>query len=147
MTDPSPGVAGCVFCGIVAGTLPSSPLVDTPTVLAFMDIDPVTPGHALVIPKRHLPDLADLDDELAGEMVAVARRLAAALRRSDLRCDGVNLFYADGEAAFQEVFHSHLHVFPRYADDGFVIRARWGSSPSRDELDRNAASILARLDG
>lgn len=146
-TSAAGAAADCAFCGIVAGTLPSSPLVDTPTVLAFMDIDPVTPGHALVIPKRHLPDLADLDDALAGEVVAVARRVAAALRRSDLRCDGVNLFYADGEAAFQEVFHSHLHVFPRYADDGFVIRARWGSHPTRDELDRNAASIVAALDG
>src|SRR3712207_346170 len=104
---------GCVFCGIVAGGLPASVGVDTGTVLALMDIDPVTPGHVLVIPRAHLPDLADLTDELAGEMMAVARRVAAALRRSGLRCDGVNLFYADGEAAFQEVFHAHLHVFPR----------------------------------
>jgi histidine triad (HIT) family protein len=135
----------CVFCGIVDGSSPSSPLVDTGTVLAFMDIDPVTPGHALVIPKEHLPDLADLDDGLAAEMMAVARRVAAALRRSDLRCEGVNLFYADGEAAFQEVFHAHLHVFPRYAGDGFEIRARWGSHPGRDELDAIAAQLVAAL--
>lgn len=135
----------CVFCGIVAGALPSSVVVDTATVLAFMDIDPVTPGHTLVIPKEHLPDLADLDDELAGEMMAVARRVAAALRRTDLRCDGVNLFYADGEAAFQEVFHAHLHVFPRSADDGFVITANWGSRPSREELDRTARKLVAEL--
>lgn len=136
----------CVFCGIVDGSLPSSPLVDTGTVLAFMDIDPVTPGHMLVIPKEHLPDLADLTDELAAEMMAVARRLAAAVRRTDLRCDGVNLFYADGEAAFQEVFHSHLHVFPRYAEDGFMINANWGSDPSREELNRTAAKLVAELD-
>ncbi|HMJ75697.1 MAG TPA: HIT family protein [Iamia sp.] len=135
----------CVFCGIVDGSVPSSPVVDTGTVLAFVDIDPVTPGHTLVIPKEHLPDLADLDDELAAEMMAVARRVAAALRRTDLRCEGVNLFYADGEAAFQEVFHSHLHVFPRYADDGFVIKARWGSSPRREELDRIAAQLVAEV--
>lgn len=136
---------GCVFCGIVDGSVPSSPVLDTGTVLAFMDIDPVTPGHTLVIPKAHLPDLADLDDELAGEMMAVARRVAAALRRTDLRCDGVNLFYADGEAAFQEVFHSHLHVFPRYADDGFDITASWGSGPPREELDRIAAKLVAEV--
>lgn len=135
----------CVFCGIVEGSVPSSRVVDTPTVLAFMDIDPVTPGHLLVIPREHLPDLADLDDALAGEMMAVARRAAAALRRSDLRCDGVNLFYADGEAAFQEVFHAHLHVFPRFADDGFVIRAGWGSGPSRAELDETAAELAAEM--
>jgi histidine triad (HIT) family protein len=139
------GSEGCVFCGIVEGTVPSSPVVDTGPVLAFMDTDPVTPGHVLVIPKEHLPDLADLDDEVAGEMMAVARRVAAALRRADLRCDGVNLFYADGEAAFQEVFHSHLHVFPRYADDGFVLKANWGSGPSREELDGIAAKLVAEV--
>jgi histidine triad (HIT) family protein len=134
-----------VFCRIVEGSLPSSQLVETGTVLAFLDINPVTPGHVLVVPKEHLPDLADLTDELAAEMLAVARRLAAALRQSDLRCEGVNLFYADGEAAFQEVFHSHLHVFPRWEDDGFVINARWGSNPGRSELDAIAAKILAGL--
>ncbi|HEX7196291.1 MAG TPA: HIT family protein [Candidatus Limnocylindria bacterium] len=135
----------CVFCGIVDGSVPSSPLVDTGTVLAFMDTDPVTPGHMLVIPKEHLPDLADLSEDLAAEMMVVALRLAAAVRRTDLRSDGVNLFYADGEAAFQEVFHAHLHVFPRYADDGFTLTANWGSDPSREELDRNAAKLVAEL--
>lgn len=139
------GFEDCVFCGIVDGSVPSSQVVDTGTVLAFMDIDPVTPGHTLVVPKKHLPDLADLDDELAAEMMAVARCVAGALRRSDLRCEGVNLFYADGEAAFQEVFHSHLHVFPRYADDGFVIEANWGSNPSREELDGMAARLVAEV--
>lgn len=139
------GPEDCVFCAIVEGSAPSSPVVDTETVLAFMDIDPVTPGHVLVIPKEHLPDLADLDDGLAAEMMAVARRIAAALRRTDLRCEGVNLFYADGEAAFQEVFHSHLHVFPRYADDGFVIKANWGSGPRREELDEIAEKLVAEV--
>ena len=137
----------CVFCRIVDGSLPSSRLVETDRVLAFMDIDPVTPGHLLVLPKEHLPDLADLDDDLAGEMLAITRRLAAALRRTDLRCEGVNLFYADGEAAFQEVFHSHLHVFPRHAGDGFVISANWGSNPPRTELDANATKVIAAVDG
>ena len=135
----------CVFCRIVAGELPSSVVAESPTVLAFMDIAPVTPGHALVIPKVHLPDLADLPDEVADEMFAVARSVAAALRSSSLRCEGVNLFYADGEAAFQEVFHSHLHVFPRTAGDGFTIGARWGSEPERAALDRDAEAIRAAL--
>jgi histidine triad (HIT) family protein len=132
---------GCVFCQIVAGVLPSTTVLESTTVLAIMDIDPVSPGHLLVIPKRHLADLADLTDELAGEMFSVARRLAAALRRSGVRCEGVNLFYADGEAAFQEVFHSHLHVFPRFGGDGFIINANWGSAPSRSELDDLAEAI------
>ena len=135
-----------MFCGIVHGSVPSSQLVDTEAVLAFMDIDPVTPGHMLVISKEHLPRLADLSEEVAAEMFSVARRLAAAVRRTDLRCEGVNLFYADGEAAFQEVFHSHLHVVPRFAGDGFVITANWGSDPERAELDAIAAKIVATVD-
>ena len=135
----------CVFCRIVNGTLPASRLVETDTALAFLDIDPVTPGHALVIPKEHLPDLADLTDDLAGELLAIARRIADALRRSDLRCEGVNLFYADGEAAFQEVFHAHLHVFPRYDGDGFTINANWGTDPDRADLDDIATMVVDAL--
>ncbi|MGY4644150.1 HIT family protein [Cellulomonas sp. URHB0016] len=135
----------CVFCRIVRGELPSSRVSESDTVLALMDIDPVTEGHVLVIPKTHLPDLGDLPDDLAAEMFAVARQVAAALRRAPLRCEGVNLFYADGEAAFQEVFHSHLHVIPRFRGDGFTIAARWGSEPGRDRLDGHAEAIRAAL--
>ena len=131
----------CVFCQIVAGALPSTTVHESASVLAIMDIDPVTPGHLLVIPRDHLPDLADLTDELASEMFSVARKLAAALRRSGVECEGVNLFYADGEAAFQEVFHSHLHVFPRFGGDGFTISANWGSEPNRSQLDDLAEAI------
>lgn len=131
----------CPFCQIVDGDIASSRVHESDTVLAFMDINPVTPGHVLVAPKAHLPELADLPDDVASEMFSVARRLAAALRRSALRCDGVNLFYADGEAASQEVFHAHLHVFPRFAGDGFKLEARWGSNPDRAELDAIAAQL------
>lgn len=137
----------CVFCRIVRGELEASRVLESGTVLAIMDADPVTPGHVLVMPKAHLPGLDDLSHEVASEMLAVARRVAAALRRAPLRCEGVNLFYADGEAAQQEVCHAHLHVFPRYAGDGFTVDARWGSDPGRAELDAQAESIRAALDG
>ena len=137
--------AACPFCRIITRELDASVVHESATVLAFMDIDPVTPGHVLVVPKAHLPTLADLDDDVAAEMFAVARAVAAALRRSPLPSEGVNLFYADGEAAFQEVFHSHLHVFPRSAGDGFTIGARWGSNPPRAELDGHAEAIRAGL--
>ena len=133
----------CPFCRIITRDLESSVVHESETVLAFMDIDPVTAGHVLVVPRAHLPDLADLDDGVAAEMFAVARAVAAAMRRSSLPCEGVNLFYADGEAAFQEVFHSHLHVFPRNPGDGFRISARWGSNPARAELDSHAEAIRA----
>lgn len=76
---------------------------------------------------------------------AARRSRAGALRRSGLRCEGVNLFLADGEAAFQEVPHAHLHVFPRFEGDGFRLAGRWGSNPPRAELDANAAAIAAAL--
>lgn len=134
---------GCVFCRIVEGTAPASFVHETEQVVAFLDIDPVTPGHTLVVPRAHLPALDDLTDALASEMMVVARHLAAALRRTELRCDGVNLFYADGEVAFQEVFHAHLHVIPRFEGDGFEIDARWGTDPPRPELDAIAAAVRA----
>jgi len=133
----------CVLCRIVRGDLEASRVSESDTVLAIMDVNPVTPGHVLVMPTAHLPALSDLPDDIANEMLAVARWVAAALRRAPLRCDGVNLFYADGEAASQEVFHAHLHVIPRYPGDGFTIDARWETNPSRAQLDAHAEEIRA----
>lgn len=133
----------CVFCAIVAGRAEASFVHEGDIVVAFMDINPVTPGHLLVVPRAHLPALADVDPETAARMFVVAQSLAAAIRASDLRSDGINLFYADGKAALQEVFHAHLHVFPRYPEDGFTIDANWGTNPSRDDLDAIAANIRA----
>ena len=110
-----------------------------------MDIRPVTPGHLLIIPKRHAPFLADLDEAIGARMFMVAMRLAKALRASALRCEGINLFLADGEAAFQEVFHTHLHVFPRFVGDTFRIDADWSMTPSRAELDEIATHIRLGL--
>lgn len=130
----------CVFCQVVDGTVESSRVYEDDEVLAFMDIQPVTDGHLLVIPTRHASHLADLDEQLGMSMFRIAQRLAAALRISGLPCEGVNLFLADGEAAFQEVFHVHLHVFPRTPGDGFRIDADWRERP-RVELDEAAERI------
>jgi len=131
----------CIFCEIVAGRAPASVVFEDETTLAFLDIRPVTPGHLLVIPKRHAPFLADLDEASGARLFVVAMRLAAALRVSGLECEGVNLFLADGAAAFQEVFHAHLHVFPRFAGDTFRIDADWSVTPAREELDVVAARV------
>ena len=130
------GAADCVFCTIVAGSAPASIVYDDADLLAFLTIGPVTPGHLLVIPKRHAPTLADLDEATGARMFAVAMRLARALRASGLHCEGISLFLADGEAAFQEVFHTHLHLFPRFAGDSFRIDADWSVAPSRAEIVR-----------
>ena len=113
-----------------------------------MDIQPVNPGHLLVIPNRHAAYLADLEEEEGAQMFRVARRLAAALRRSGVECEGVNFFLADGEAAMQEVFHAHLHVFPRYRGDGFGLKfsPRYFQKPEREELNEVAGKIRAALE-
>jgi histidine triad (HIT) family protein len=138
----------CVFCELVAGRSPISIIAETDDVLALMDIQPVNPGHALVIPKRHLAFLADVDPALGGEIFAMGMRVAAALRICGVRCEGVNFFLADGEAAGQEIFHAHLHVFPRFAGDGFGLRfsPSYFALPVRSELDGAAGRIRATMD-
>ena len=130
----------CVFCEIVAGRAEASLVYADDTVIAFMDIRPVNPGHVLVIPRQHSPHLAQLDEDHGALMWRIAHRLAKALRRSGLRVEGVNFFLADGAVAFQEVFHVHLHVVPRYASDGFRLETDSVRS-ERSELDTNAAKI------
>ena len=146
----------CVFCGILAGTLPVSMVHRDDLCSAFMDIQPVNPGHVLVIPLEHCASLSELDPETGSHMFAVAQRLAAALYSATAaggggapRCEGVNLFLADGSVAGQDVFHVHLHVIPRYAGDGFGFRfgPDYTRLPQRSELDRAAGEIRAALTG
>ena len=112
-----------------------------------MTIEPVTAGHTIVVPNAHRAYLADLDAGTGGHLFVVAMRIAAALRASGLPCDGVNLFYADGAAAFQSVFHAHLHVFARTVGDGFTVAATaWDEPPPcRVGLDAEAEAIRAAL--
>ena len=138
----------CLFCRIVKGTVPSTPVFRDDAVYAFMDINPVHPGHTLVIPLVHAARLGDLDAATGGRLFQAAMRVARAIRRSGLPCDGVNLHLADGTAAGQEVGHVHLHVIPRTTDDGLGFRHPPGC-PRRaapDELVRAAALITARLE-
>lgn len=131
----------CIFCEIVAGRSPSSIFYDDELLLGLMTIGPVTEGHAMIIPKQHAAYLADLDELTGRHLWTVTQRTVAALRAAGVRCEGVNLFLADGEAAFQEIFHVHMHVFPRYAGDPFKLVADWNIKPPRSELDRVAEQI------
>ena len=137
----------CIFCQIITREAPASIFYEDDLVLGFMDIQPVTTGHVMVIPKKHGASLAELDEETGKHMFTVAQRVAAALRKSGVKCEGVNLFLADGEAAFQDVFHVHLHVIPRYKGDSFKISADWSIHPPREELDLVAAQIKGAYDG
>lgn len=137
-------VTECIFCDIITGRATASRVYEDDRILAFLDIQPVTPGHTLVIPKRHVACFNDLDAELGAAIFGVAQLLAGSLRRSGLRCEGVNLFLADGAAAFQEVFHTHIHVFPRFVGDGFSINADW-QRRTPGELDSIAVQVRKGL--
>lgn len=111
-----------VFAKILRGELPSYQVYADDTVVAFLDIFPINPGHLLVIPRQGVASAAELDDEVAAHMFKVGVRISRALRQAGLECEGVNFYLADGEAAGQEVFHVHLHVVPRRRGDGFGLR-------------------------
>ena len=136
----------CAFCQIVAGGSPASVFCEDDVVLGFMTTGPVTAGHAIVIPKQHAAYLADMDEETGRHLWTVTQRTAAAIRESGVRCEGINLFLADGAAAFQEVFHVHMHVFPRYEGDPFKLVADWDVKPPRQELDQVARHIKLAYD-
>ena len=106
----------CIFCAIVAGDLPAEIVDSDEHSLAFMDINPATRGHALVIPRDHHADLLDMTDEALERTIVAARRLAAKIEET-LQPDGFNIINACRPAAWQTVFHYHLHVIPRFEDD------------------------------
>jgi len=131
----------CIFCGIVAGEMPAQIVDSDEHTVAFMDINPATPGHALVVPRGHSRDLMDTpDDDVARTMLA-ARRLARRMEET-LEPDGFNILNACRPAAWQTVFHYHLHVIPRYEDD--PLKLPW--IPRGAEADEIAA-VADRIRG
>jgi histidine triad (HIT) family protein len=121
VTDPD-----CLFCKIVAGEIPSTIVDSDERTVAFMDINPGTRGHALVVPRNHSRDLLEIDPEDLAAVAVAGQRLAGRAKES-LGADGVNLLNSCGEVAWQTVFHFHLHVIPRYADD--TVRLPWIPTP------------------
>ena len=114
---------------------------------AFMDIQPVVAGHTLIIPNDHATYLADLPEAAGAHIFRLAQRIAASLRQSALRCEGVNLWLCGGRVAMQDVMHVHLHVIPRYRGDGFGLRVppSYGQRPPRAELDALAGMLRDML--
>ena len=137
-----------IFDRILAGEAPASFVYRSDRVAAFMDIQPVNPGHVLVVPVKSVRFIHELDDEDSAQLFLVARQVAAALRTSELPCEGVNLFVADGVAAGQEVGHVHLHVFPRFKGDSFGLKfaERYFTLPPREQLDQAAEQIRRSLE-
>lgn len=133
----------CIFCRIVAGNLPAARVLETPQVLAFLDIAPVHYGHTLIIPKAHYQTLLDLPDELWMEMGQVSRRVAQALQ-STLEAQGFNICMNNFEAAGQVVFHAHIHVVPRYLSDGLKLFPQESYRPG--DLEKTAAQLRQALE-
>jgi histidine triad (HIT) family protein len=128
-----------VFCAIARSDAPAERLIEDERTVAFMDINPATRGHALVIPKHHYQDLLDTNPTDLAAAVTTAQRVARAAMES-LQASGVNLVLASGAVAFQTVFHLHFHVIPRYPSD--ELRQPWIPTPGRVEEIREAASAL-----
>jgi histidine triad (HIT) family protein len=134
-----PADPDCLFCRIVSGELPSTRIDEDDRVVAFMDINPATRGHVLVVPREHSTDLTEIPDEDLEAVVLMARRIA--VRQKDrLGADGVNLLNSCGRVAWQTVFHFHMHAIPRYAGD--PLRLPWEPAPGdRDDI-ASAAEAL-----
>ena len=136
MADPD-----CLFCGIVAGTIPSETIDSDERTVAFMDINPATPGHALVVPREHSADLLEIGEEDLTATVLAAQRLSRRMKDA-LDADGIDLINACGAAAWQTVFHFHIHVVPRYEED--PLKLPWVPKPGdSDEI----AEFANRLPG
>jgi histidine triad (HIT) family protein len=131
----------CLFCGIVAGSIPGQIVDSDERTVAFMDIAPATPGHALVVPREHSADLLEIGAEDLSATVLAAQRLAGRMKEA-LDADGINLINACGAAAWQTVFHFHIHVIPRYEDD--PLKLPW--VPEEGDPDQ-IAEVATKLRG
>ena len=126
----------CIFCAIVAGTAPSRKLAEDDRTVSFLDIFPLTRGHALVIPKQHARDLFEVPADDLSAVALMAQQVAGAAMGS-LGAEGVNLLQANGAIAYQTVFHFHIHVLPRYRGDGFKVEL---NRHPGDEADMDAVA-------
>src|SRR5512132_2297475 len=136
MADPD-----CLFCAIIAGTIPSETIDSDERTVAFMDINPATPGHALVVPREHTADLMEIGPEDLTATILAAQRLSRHMKQV-LDADVINLINACGAAAWQTVFHFHIHVVPRYEDD--PLKLPWVPAPGDSN---EIAAVAAKLRG
>ncbi|MBR6022926.1 MAG: HIT family protein [Kiritimatiellae bacterium] len=130
----------CIFCKIAAGEIPSTRVYEDDLCVAFLDISPITPGHALVIPRAHHSGVTSTPDDLAAHLLNVAQRVARA-QKTALGAEGVNIFTNEGQIAGQSVFHTHFHVIPQYAS----APHRWNFDSTPYPSPDVPAALAARL--
>ncbi len=129
----------CIFCKIANGEIPAATLYEDEDFRVILDLGPATKGHALVLPKKHAANLYELPDELAAKAMVLAKKMAAKMTEI-LSCDGFNIVQNNGECAGQTVFHFHMHLIPRYKEDGAIIS--WKPGTLTDEVKEE---ILAKM--
>ncbi len=134
----------CIFCKIVAGQVPSTKIYEDETILAFMDIMPLNKGHLLVIPKEHLENIVEADPDLYGHLASVICRIAKAVDAA-VEPDGMNVLQLNGEAANQVIPHLHMHIVPRWNEDGLTISAWDPVMGDGKEISATAELIKQRL--
>lgn len=121
----------CIFCKIASGEIPSATLYENEDFRVILDLGPATKGHALILPKKHAANIAEMPDDLLGRAASVAKKVAVAMKEG-LSCDGVNIVQNNGEAAGQTVFHFHMHIIPRYEGDNAGVT--WTPGKLTDEM-------------
>ena len=124
----------CIFCKLAGGEIPTATLYEDEDFRVILDANPAAKGHALIIPKEHYANLYELDDELAGKVLVLAKKMITKLT-DILGCDGFNIVQNNGEAAGQTVFHFHMHLIPRFKDDGVGVTWKMGELTEEDKND------------
>ena len=129
----------CIFCKIAAGEIPSRKIYEDSDLIAIMDLNPTSKGHSLIIPKEHCTNIYDIDEDIAAKVMKTAKKLATKMTVA-LNCDGFNLLQNNGETAGQTMFHFHMHLIPRYVNDGQKILWTPGES-TPEELEEVRRTI------
>lgn len=124
----------CIFCKIINGEIPSHVLYEDEQFKVILDVNPATKGHALILPKEHYANLYELPEETAADAMKLAQRMMRKMTEK-LDCDGFNIVQNNGETAGQTVFHFHMHLIPRYKNDGEILKYIAGD-PGQEELER-----------
>ena len=143
MEEEKSNEAGCLFCKIIIrGEIPSSKIYENEYTYAFLDINPVNPGHTLVVPKKHFKDIFDIPEKELCEIIETVKKVSAAIK-TGMEANGINIAMNNGATAGQIIFHAHIHVIPRYKDDGFKDwpGGKYGSGEEK-EIARKIKSII-----
>ena len=133
----------CIFCKIANGEIPSSTIYEDDLFRVILDLSPATKGHALILPKKHMANIFEMDEETAEKVFVLASRIAKAMKEA-LNCDGLNIIQNNGEIAGQTVFHFHMHIIPRYNDDGQQINwvPKTSEAAERDMIAEQIKNVL-----